>query len=329
MTVFFRADASEQQGTGHILRVCSIAEEFSRLGFEVALVGDLTNVPWVEKYVNSIGFLSITNPEDTSLFSRDDLLIVDSYNLKLSDPFLNEIEWAGKVVLVDDLTPSYSAEMYIHCGFSTTWVPPRERVESPFLQGLKYLPIRNSLKTVAAAIPKNAKNPIAQILIVGGGSDPTNFAIETAKFLSNTSLLFDAIVVSPYSLESERDFVHDARFKSLKTGQNYEEAIARSNLVFSAAGTSSWEFLACGLPLGLALAVSNQAGNYDWQVRKGLALPIAERDLDGKWTFNGFNVIDLVSKPDLRNKLKVTAHNLIGLEGASNITNAILRYFLN
>ncbi len=54
-----RADASQSMGAGHVMRSSAIAEELISRGNNVIFVGRISNLPWVEKRIASLGFSQV------------------------------------------------------------------------------------------------------------------------------------------------------------------------------------------------------------------------------------------------------------------------------
>jgi spore coat polysaccharide biosynthesis predicted glycosyltransferase SpsG len=79
MRLVFRADASRQIGAGHVMRVTTIAEEAIGRGHECHFVGKISDLAWVEKHVQNLGFKSFIREIDVinSEF-QNSVLILDS-----------------------------------------------------------------------------------------------------------------------------------------------------------------------------------------------------------------------------------------------------------
>jgi spore coat polysaccharide biosynthesis predicted glycosyltransferase SpsG len=263
------------------MRSSVIAEELIDRGYEVYFVGNLDEILWVREYVSNLGFKGICKPEEQFLTNQiTDILILDSYNISITDPFIQPKNWNKILVFVDDTTPTYTGDLYINPGPETSWTKPEPQSTSLFLFGLEYLLIRKSLREYKRAFVKN--NNEMKILITAGGSDPFAFSQNLVKLLSESIFTFHAFVLAPdFQLPNQ-----DPRFEFIKLGEAYESLLSTINLVFTTAGTSSWEYHYLGIPVALANAVKNQDRNYRYQVSNGISWDLGYRDYTGLWKLN-------------------------------------------
>ena len=297
MRFIIRADAYRMSGAGHVMRSSVIAEELIDRGYEVIFIGDTKEIPWVNEYIISLGF--VTNP-------ISDTLILDSYDIRIEDPFIQPRNWSKTLVLVDDSTPAYVANIYIHAGAETSWRIPKSATSSIFVTGLEYLLIRKSLKKL-----KNTYRPAESnnILISSGGSDPFGFAQSLVNLLAKSNSRFHAIVLAQ-DCELPQN---DNRFELIKLGKDYEAMLSELNLVFTTAGTSSWEYVFLGIPTALASAVKNQERNYRYQIDNGFSWNLGYRNLHGIWQFNK-SLIRMVLAAEWKNGLEMN-FNSISVDG--------------
>ena len=281
MRFIIRADAHRINGAGHVMRSSVIAEELMERGHEVIFIGNLHEIPWVEEYIFNLGFKGIYKPEEKFITNpKSDTLILDSYDIAIEDSFIQSENWNKILVLVDDTTPAYAANIYIHAGAETSWRVPTSAKSSIFVSGLEYLLIRKSLQKLKNVYrPAESKN---NILISSGGSDPFGFAQSLVNLIAKSNSRFHAMVLAP-NFELPQN---DNRFELIPLGKNYEVLLGELNLIFTTAGTSSWEYVFLGIPTALAKAVQNQEQNYRYQIENGLSWNLGYRDLDGNWLFN-------------------------------------------
>jgi spore coat polysaccharide biosynthesis predicted glycosyltransferase SpsG len=302
------------------MRSSVIAEELIDRGYEVYFVGNLDEIPWVREYVSNLGFKGICKPEEQFLTNQiTDILILDSYDISITDPFIQPKNWNKILVLVDDTTPTYIGDLYIHPGPETSWTKPEPQSTSLFLFGLEYLLIRKSLREYKHAFVKNDDNE-TKILITAGGSDPFAFSQNLVKLLSESIFAFHAFVLAPdFQLPNQ-----DPRFELIQLGNEYERLLGAIDFVFTTAGTSSWEYHFLGIPVALASAVENQNRNYLYQIRKGISWDLGFRDLEGEWQLKGslFNRL-LPVNDSIKFKANRSFEVLDG-EGANRILNILI-----
>lgn len=279
MRFIIRADAYRISGAGHVMRSSVIAEALIDRGYEVYFVGNLDEIPWVREYVSNFGFKGVYKPEEQFPTNQiTDTLILDSYDILITDPFIQPKNWNKTLVFVDDTTPSYIGDIYLHAGAETSWKIPDTKYTSILLVGLEYLLIRKSLRELKNTFIKNNNNEI-KILITAGGSDPFAFSQNLVKLLSESIFAFHAFVLAPdFQLPNK-----DPRFEFIQLGKTYENLLSTIDLVFTTAGTSSWEYHFLGIPVALASAAENQNRNYLYQISKGISWDLGYRDLEGEW----------------------------------------------
>lgn len=319
MRFVIRADASAQIGAGHVMRCCAVAEELIDRGLQVVFVGETKSLPWVQEKVSALGFSDIyANPEHFDSDPKSDVLILDSYKIDPRDSFIDALHWRAIVAIVDDATPQVHADLYIHPGSGTTWLPAASEREVRFLSGIEYIPVRKSIRT-ASSKRHNASSGNLKILIIGGGSDFFNFCGAVGSALHALTEQFSAI----FFVDPHNALPPDSRFKPITIGANLEDFLEGTDLVFTTAGTSSWELLSCGLPIGLACAVDNQVANYQYQTKASLALGIGLRNDKDEWEWDRAAIHKLVADSEFRGELSKKASESVDGKGCARIADAI------
>jgi spore coat polysaccharide biosynthesis predicted glycosyltransferase SpsG len=320
MRFVIRADASAKIGAGHVMRCCAIAEELIDTGQKVVFVGETKSLPWVQERVSALGFSDIyADPEHFHSDPKSDVLILDSYGVDPGDSFISASNWRGIVAIVDDATPQVYADLYIHPGSGTTWLPPLSEKEVQFLSGIEYIPIRKSIQSSSLRHHSSSEAEL-NILVIGGGSDFLDFCGAIGSALHILSEQFSAIFFVGHSTT----LPPDTRFTSVAVGAKIEDFLDEADLVFTTAGTSSWELLSCGLPLGLACAVDNQVANYQYQTQAHLALGVGLHNDKGKWELDRKAIHKLVAYSEIREELSKKASHVVDGKGCARIAHEIL-----
>jgi spore coat polysaccharide biosynthesis predicted glycosyltransferase SpsG len=315
MRYVLRADASQAIGSGHVMRLSAIAEELIARGEEVIFVGSISNLPWVEDRIAELGFSEICeNEKEFTPKSDSDVLILDSYQIPINDPFIDHSRWLKIVAIVDEQTPNYSCGLRIHPGLDASWVSD---LTIPILTGPMLIPIRKSISKVITQVQR--KDHVIRVAVVAGGSDPHNLIPEVAKILGKFSENFEAVLFSNFAFEEKLDL----RFKQIEIGKQLDEVIQSVDLVLTTASTSSLEFLARGLCVGVACAVDNQKQNYDFLGQIGAAAQIGFRNSFNEWKLEIEVIHALLTSSRLRQNLQAKSHGLIDFNGAQRIVDAI------
>jgi len=315
MRYVLRADASQSMGAGHIMRSSAIAEELITRGEDVIFVGQISDLPWVEERFASLGFANIYDSANEFLSNAtSDVLLLDSYQISVDDKFINPKNWLHIVAIVDALTPNYHCTLRIHPGLDSSWIGESK---VPVLAGPKYIPFRASLSQNITPDDKS-KGPL-KISVVAGGSDPYKLVFEIAKILAEFPELFEAYL---FSNSTSKENLDD-RFHYVEIGQKLDELIRDADLVFTTSNTSSLEFIARGLPVGVACAVDNQEQYFKSLGELGVAAQIGFRTLSNDWDLDTEKIHLLVKSPELRESLIAKGMGLIDFKGASRIVDII------
>ena len=320
MRIIIRADASKDLGAGHVMRVSAVAEELIARGLDVVFIGNITNLPWVQEHIDLLGFSAVLS--DPNSFCSDpaaDIFVLDSYTIAAENDFIQQYKWHSVVAIVDDATPGYFADLYVHSGAGTNWNPPSTQTVFKFLSGIDFLIIRKSIRELQTNRKKVSALPL-RISVVGGGSDPYGFCKAVVEVLHK----FKGDFLASIFTNDEFGYGLDPRIQFIPIGPSYEESLADTDLVFTTAGTSSWELLALGIPVGLGLAADNQLSNYEYQTTEELVLPIGYFEAPSSWHLIEENIKTLISNSKVRETLQNNSMQHVDLLGVNRVVQAIL-----
>ncbi len=317
MRFIFRADASREIGSGHVMRSSVLAEEAISRGFECIFVGEISGLAWVSEKVAKLGFSKII--EDVYSFEanfKSDVLVLDAYSIPVSDPFISKHNWKLVLTICDAFTPKYESHIEVRPGLlevhSVNQVPV-------ILSGPDNVLIRQG---IGKSNKKYSDGEVVKALIVGGGSDPFGFVPAFARVLSSMEV---EVEVEVYAFTNE-NLPEDSRVRFVREniGINLDSIANQVDVVFTTASTSSLEFIAKEIPTGVACAVENQACNYDQLGKLGYALQIGVFESDQTWNFNFPQINQLLQSREIRNSLKEATRGLIDLKGAVRVIDAVL-----
>ena len=297
------------------MRLSVIGEELVARGNEVIFVGDVSDVPWVKRRLLSLKFSNVLKEEsEYKSNSKNDVLILDSYHLPINHSFLAPNNWGKIVVIADKLTPYYQANLIIHPGILHDWKP---HTTGKFVSGAKFIPLR---KSIVKNVKKKIDSDELKIIVVGGGTDFFNFVNTVSEILISLPNRFQANLFTNKSTNRQLD----QRFTINPIGVNLDEKCAGADLVFTTASTSSLEFLARGVAVGIGCATENQKHNFDTLINLNLAAPIGLY-FENEWKMNIDTIRNLIVDKQLRNKLVSRGNELIDLKGSSRIVDQILK----
>jgi spore coat polysaccharide biosynthesis predicted glycosyltransferase SpsG len=317
MRYILRADASQSIGAGHVMRSSAIAEELIARGEEVVFIGQTSELPWVEERISSLGFTHVyTESNDFIPKCETDVLLLDTYKIHINDKFLEPKNWLHIIAIVDELTPNYRCTLRIHPGLDSYWVGSSK---VPILAGPKYIPFRSSLSKNMHKV--NQEPHTFKIAVVGGGSDPFGLVHKVANILVTISEEFEVYLFS----NTTPDPVLDSRFHYIEVGHLLDELTKSVDLVLTTASTSSLEFMARGLCVGVVCVIDNQEQYYKAIGNLGVAAQLGIRTMDNHWELDKEKICSLITSRQLRESLLANAAGLIDFKGASRIVDEITK----
>jgi len=287
MKIIFRADASVQIGTGHIMRCLTLAGELREKGVEVAFVcrelpGNLCHVlassghlvqrlpydpgqnsapfdvNWEKDALETAGFIN-------NIFEPLDWLVVDHYALdRRWEKYLRP--YVKKIMVIDDLANRpHDCDLLLDQNLYKNMENRYDTLISEHcikLLGPQYALLRPEFKEARKKL-KQRQGSIQRVLIFFGGSDPTN---ETAKALEAISLLDHLqlkidVVVGAANPNKER--IKEKCLTMQNTTFYYQvdnmaELMAGADLAVGAGGSATWERCCLGLPSLVSILADNQ-----------------------------------------------------------------------
>jgi spore coat polysaccharide biosynthesis predicted glycosyltransferase SpsG len=313
----FKADATRVTGSGHVMRSCVIAESAIAKGIDTIFIGNIDGINWLKVKIESIGFSQILN--NISYYQLDeseDVLVLDSYDT--SDSWILNLDWRGKVAVVDPVTPNFQADLRFHPGLEDDWAISNE---SKFHGSGEFLLVRKELREIVRLNKKN--DSLLEILITGGGSDPYNLCGQIAEMITPINSRFSVSIIS----DQHNIPIKDTRFSIYPTGNSLVKLLPKIDLVFAPASTICLEVLTLGIPLGIVCVVENQDSNYRKLVEEGAALGIGNRNLDNSWDIDFDSLTNLINSKELRSKLAQQSLGRYDSLGSDRIVNKLIEIY--
>ena len=246
--------------------------------------------------------------------SKSDVLILDTYSIPTSDPFLAKKNWRLVLTICDAFTPKYESDVQVR----PSLLEIHTGLQVPLtLSGPDYVLIR---KGIRKSNKEFTVEEILKVLIVGGGSDPFGFVPAIARVLSSIDMKFDVYAFTNEQLPEDSQ----VQFVKNNIGSRLDLIANEIDLVFTTASTSSLEFIAKEIPVGVVCAVDNQADYYDQLGKLGYAHQIGVFESNQTWNFNLPLIKELLESQEKRNSLKKATHGLIDLKGAVRVIDVVL-----
>ena len=315
MRFIFRADASKEIGSGHVMRSSVLAEEAISQGFECIFVGEILDLDWVSLRISKLGFSQVYSSQEMfNAKAESDVLILDSYSIPISDPFIQKKSWKMLMTISDEITPRYESDIELRPGLAKEILSQ----EAPLvLSGPDYILIR---KGIAKSTREKMGGGVLRVLVVGGGSDPFGFVAAIAELLASveTDMEVHLFTNQAILIDTETHFIEHEIGSEL-------DLIANSvDLVLTTASTSALEFIAREIPTGVACAVENQKETYEQIGRLGFGSQIGVRNSRGDWEFDKKEIVELLDDRSKRDSLVLATQMLIDLKGAKRVFDTLV-----
>jgi spore coat polysaccharide biosynthesis predicted glycosyltransferase SpsG len=292
-----------------------LAEEAISRGVECIFIGEISGLAWVSERIAKLGFSQLI--EDVYSFKVDpqsDVLVLDTYSIPVSDPFISKHNWKLVLTIRDAFTPKYESDIEVRPGLLEVHSENQELI---ILSGPDNQLIRQG---IGKSNKEYSDGEVLKVLTVGGGSDPFGFVPALALTLSSIDMELEVHAFTNEQMPEDSK----VRFVRNTIGTNLDLIANQVDVVFTTASTSSLEFIAKEIPTGVACAVDNQTEFYDQLGRLGYAYQIGVLDSDQTWDFNLPLIKELLESQEKRNSLKEATRGLIDLKGAVRVIDVLL-----
>ena len=187
MRVALRADADGTHGSGHVMRVLTIAEALSARGHDAVLVTAPIVIPWPKCRVASSGVRLESAPRgelaaEIVLALAPDRVVVDSYKIAADD--ISRLDRQIPVLmLVDGDRRGARATLYLDQNLGADAAPYRDISSRSLLLGSRYALVRQEISRLRRDAPDRLRHEPPSILVVIGGTDPRGLAVEVVAAL--------------------------------------------------------------------------------------------------------------------------------------------------
>ena len=305
-----RADAGFEQGTGHVMRCLTLAEELVMRGHEVHLLTAPITIPWLSATVVESGLtihecLADEIPYEAVMALDADWLVVDSYRIPAEE--VSRINTKLRVLaIIDGDDRSIGATLYLDQNLGSERIPRSPNKAGRYLCGSDYSLVRRAVLSARRDSPWNWQGDVPSVLCFMGGTDPTGNVIGAVRSLSQLHEPITLTVVAPeiYHESLHRAGVAIPRMRVLSPTPDLPMLLSRTDVVVSAAGTSAWDICTLGVPAVLVAVVENQRDSLREILGRGLALGIdLVSEGDGALERIGPSVSALLRDAPLREQL--------------------------
>lgn len=340
--ILFRADGNASIGSGHIMRCLSIADAFKRKQKDSLFVlADTTFQSLIkdrgyETYILDSDYRDmdseLDNMKKAIAFYHPEMIIADSYYV--TKYYLQELKELAHLVYVDDLAAfAYPVDVLVNynvygpdVAYKTLYI--NENVTLPKLVlGLRYAPLREMFCNVPV---RKQNKTVEDVLISTGGADPIHLALKLAQHIAQSTYPqrfhflvgamnadYDEIINT--AAKRNNIFVHH-NVKDMKT------LISSCDLAVSAAGSTTYEISACGVPMITYVLADNQIQGAKALEKLGMAISCGDlRNVD-KAARRIMDAVALLADDfTLRKNMGKRMRKLVDGNGADRLVEELLK----
>ena len=313
-TILFCADADQNIGTGHVMRLLPLIEESLIRGYQCYFLGNTSEIPWLDRSLENFSLVRVkNNPSSNYLDPSKTVLVVDSYSPSRRQEFFGGEKWKAIVGVIDKEVSDFSADIKIVPSLQGFVQNPQD---SNVLTGPKYALIRKSI--VKSSHVKDSAKPL-HVLVVGGGVDKYGLCEAMVSVLEELKCTIKVSFLSNNSIiTSSRN-----EYRFISPGSILDEIVNSVDVAICTASGSAVEFIAREIPLGVVCAAPNQKHLYMEMTNLGLASPLGSYLTETGWDIDKAYVEDLIFHLDTRAGLQRQQREFIDLKGPTRILDVI------
>lgn len=270
MTVYLRADASERVGTGHVMRMLTLARQLLQRGIEVQLLGAVT-VPWVQEQIDAVGGLELRHIDgdgfafqDVSL-SNTDAIVVDHYLFDSSAAWQILARCPNLVTFVDGPWQQPTPGVVVSPSLSSKlpWLEARVDTTTRLFSGPSFVLVREVVKELELGEDSRTESDRPSIVVSLGGSATLKSSGWVVEALESLDQVFEADVFVMGDQSAATEVAWGKHIRVREVGPELVEALSRASLVVSGAGTTAFELIFLGLPSVFVQTAPNQSENIE------------------------------------------------------------------
>jgi len=296
--IFFHANASKSEGSGHVMRMYALAEEAKSRDIETVFIGKILDVPWItHKFLSQVFDAVFENVVDISLDLKDSALIWDSYHLGRDTLQVTSLPFLRKYLVADAVTPIQSVDSVFLLENSPIWDEHLDNTSTPFLKGRHLVPIRKSHQ-LGKLFKRCLEKSNLHVLLFAGGVEHQSFVPSLSEVILEK---FPEVSMTVISTKS--DLTLSSRLQIQKPTENIDLLFESADLVISSASSSILEVLARRIPSGFILTAENQISNREYLLSEGLSIEIGALK-DGQFFFDLSSLSVLLQDIDTRKSLQ-------------------------
>lgn len=327
--MILRADAGVTQGTGHVMRLLTLAEALLAAEHDVVLATAALDVPWLIAAVerSSVEVVAADRDRidaDALAAFRPDWVVVDSYVIPAWQ-ISRVAERLPLLMVADGDIRGARARLYLDQNLGADAHPLRGADPAHQLLGARYALVRDDFTARVPPTPEAIRHRPPRVVVVLGGTDPGNHAVAVARaclpLLHRAAFTF---VAQPRQRAALGEMGRgSANWSVTGPTTHLPEILAGADVVVSAAGTSAWDVCTLGIPSLLLAVVDNQRASLAAAVQGGLALGVDLLAGPVEKTFLTDALSALLSDGGLRTRLTAACRRTFDGRGPSRVVAAM------
>lgn len=277
MRFVFRADASVTQGSGHVMRCLTLAEELASRGHEIIFVSSISAIGWLSEHLAASGYRVESTVADQIdlqqvISLQPDWVVVDSYRIDAAS-ISAVAEQVDVLAIVDGSTRGIDATLYLEQNLGSEhleWARDADRV----LAGSAYALIRDDFLGVRPQEPTALGAP-PHLVAFMGGTDADGTIVRVAIELARVPVELRFTLVAP--VQWHNDVLAALAHRDvtvIEPTPSLPSILGSANVIVSAAGTSAWDVCTLGIPSLFIGVVDNQSDSLAELRSRGVALGV-------------------------------------------------------
>lgn len=269
--LYIRTDINDIIATGHVMRCLSIADAVRENEEDVTFIlADENGKNYIEKrgYRTIILHTEWDDMEseipvlcDVIKEKKITSILIDSY--QITEYYLKVLSNYVKTIYIDDFAKRKYSVSALIC-YMSHWEKLQHKemyLNTKLMLGLQYAPVRKAFQNIEK---KEIKKDVETVLLLSGGTDPYNILSKMLRIIKEMNFKEIIVICGRYNSEFDvllEEYKDDNRICILKSVDNIEEYMKKTDLAISAGGTTLYELCACGTPTISYAFADNQLEN--------------------------------------------------------------------
>lgn len=337
LTCVFRADADSDIGSGHFMRSLSLAAEWQKQGQRAVIVGSAPEELIRRAHGYGVEHLKLAGSgsldDDASVLIEHcsrlaaQVVCVDGY--QFGPAYVGRIRDSGSSIIEfsdGPIWPEYQSDLLLDQNLGGEDQPYETATWTRRLLGVKYACLAPQFVSHAGVV-RPTNEHVTNILVSMGGADPKQATTTVLDAVLELDEPVDVTVTVGASNPRKAAIVDLARrhpnVSVVVDATNMAELMRVADIAIAAAGSTSWELAAMGLPALLIAVADNQIRIAEQLDKAGAAINLGSVD-----DFTTASLLEeltgLIEDHQVRALMSRKGQELVDGKGASRVVTAML-----